>query len=631
MENGYVHYPTPAYNNYQMMHLVPSCSSPISNSTFDVSNLSQLEFDLDLLPSLSDCVVPGSPSSPYYSSLDTHSTMFSPEPKAGPKGSGGYPLSPASSSLSPAPHSPYSPAGRSERRISTQSSHSVSSSLHEVDMSTINLQESLMEFTQLQDKIKMEQDMLLDSTNALTPLDYPPSTRYSINSDTYPFSPDSTNQSHEVKPEPLDLMEVKPPTQDSDNILLKQCLSDKSFQTKHNLKPVNFGFGLTGFVSDEGSSKLLEKPPVPPMPPMIPEKVKIEPEEEDNGHKPLKPTLSDLVKIDPLLDLAADQVRKEISTTCQILSISPNPRDWSKEDVKAWLTLTSQQSFIPMDILNLDSWNMDGAGLVSMTENDFKNRLPNKHGENLFTQFDIWRTNYTYDQGFNSCHGYQANMAPVVPRTCSQESQAFNVPPPPYPDTFWSPPEINQPGGDTFEDFAYMIQMMDNSTAAGQHVGAGRSHLVQSPPPPPPYPHPQTPGTPPVAPTTVAGPKCSSERSVDPMEDDEDEEEEEAEIERKSPTTRTGTNIHLWQFVKELLLQPQNYGNYIHWVDRQKGIFKIVDSVKVATLWGKRKNRPAMNYDKLSRSLRQYYKKGIMKKTERSQRLVYQFCHPYQL
>ena len=57
----------------------------------------------------------------------------------------------------------------------------------------------------------------------------------------------------------------------------------------------------------------------------------------------------------------------------------------------------------------------------------------------------------------------------------------------------------------------------------------------------------------------------------------------------KSPTTRTGNNIHLWQFVKELLLQPQNYGNYMHWIDRQKGIFKIVDSVKVATLWGKRK------------------------------------------
>ena len=68
-----------------------------------------------------------------------------------------------------------------------------------------------------------------------------------------------------------------------------------------------------------------------------------------------------------------------------------------------------------------------------------------------------------------------------------------------------------------------------------------------------------------------------------------EEEEEETEVGRKSPNARPGTNIHLWQFVKELLLQPQTYGNYIHWIDRQKGIFKIVDSVKVATLWGKRK------------------------------------------
>ena len=94
---------------------------------------------------------------------------------------------------------------------------------------------------------------------------------------------------------------------------------------------------------------------------------------------------------------------------------------------------------------------------------------------------------------------------------------------------------------------------------------------------------------------------------------------------------RTTTNIHLWQFIKELLLHPELHSSSIHWVDRETGIFKIVDSVRVATLWGKRKNRPAMNYDKLSRSLRQYYKKGIMKKTERTQRLVYQFCHPYHL
>lgn len=91
------------------------------------------------------------------------------------------------------------------------------------------------------------------------------------------------------------------------------------------------------------------------------------------------------------------------------------------------------------------------------------------------------------------------------------------------------------------------------------------------------------------------------------------------------------SHIHLWQFLKELLASPQVNGTAIRWLDRTKGIFKIEDSVKVAKLWGRRKNRPAMNYDKLSRSIRQYYKKGIMKKTERSQRLVYQFCHPYSL
>lgn len=39
-----------------------------------------------------------------------------------------------------------------------------------------------------------------------------------------------------------------------------------------------------------------------------------------------------------------------------------------------------------------------------------------------------------------------------------------------------------------------------------------------------------------------------------------------------------------------------------------------LSSHQVARLWGMQKNRPAMNYDKLSRSLRYYYEKGIMQK-----------------
>ncbi|CAH1255541.1 SPDEF [Branchiostoma lanceolatum] len=83
--------------------------------------------------------------------------------------------------------------------------------------------------------------------------------------------------------------------------------------------------------------------------------------------------------------------------------------------------------------------------------------------------------------------------------------------------------------------------------------------------------------------------------------------------------------VHLWQFLRELLSQPEAYSRFIRWMDRGKGIFKIEDSVQVARLWGIRKSRPAMNYDKLSRSIRQYYKKGIIRKPDQAQRLVYQF------
>ena len=33
----------------------------------------------------------------------------------------------------------------------------------------------------------------------------------------------------------------------------------------------------------------------------------------------------------------------------------------------------------------------------------------------------------------------------------------------------------------------------------------------------------------------------------------------------------TGQPIHLWQFLRELLLKPHNYGRCIRWVNKEKG------------------------------------------------------------
>ncbi|CAG0888251.1 unnamed protein product [Darwinula stevensoni] len=87
-----------------------------------------------------------------------------------------------------------------------------------------------------------------------------------------------------------------------------------------------------------------------------------------------------------------------------------------------------------------------------------------------------------------------------------------------------------------------------------------------------------------------------------------------------------------------LLEDPGNSG-FISWTGR--GLeFKLVEPEEVefctspclhamvARRWGKEKNRPTMNYDKLSRSLRYYYERGILQKVT-GERYVYRFvCDP---
>ena len=48
------------------------------------------------------------------------------------------------------------------------------------------------------------------------------------------------------------------------------------------------------------------------------------------------------------------------------------------------------------------------------------------------------------------------------------------------------------------------------------------------------------------------------------------------------------------------------------WIDRKIGIFKITDSEQLAQLWGEVKLNSSMTYEKLARSFRHYYKKGIL-------------------
>ncbi|OAF68051.1 hypothetical protein A3Q56_04187 [Intoshia linei] len=80
--------------------------------------------------------------------------------------------------------------------------------------------------------------------------------------------------------------------------------------------------------------------------------------------------------------------------------------------------------------------------------------------------------------------------------------------------------------------------------------------------------------------------------------------------------------IQLWQFLLVILRDPTQY-HLIHWVG-DDGEFKMIHPEKIAKMWGARKNKPKMNYEKLSRALRYYYEENIITKVP-SKRFVYKF------
>ena len=87
-----------------------------------------------------------------------------------------------------------------------------------------------------------------------------------------------------------------------------------------------------------------------------------------------------------------------------------------------------------------------------------------------------------------------------------------------------------------------------------------------------------------------------------------------------------GGTPHLWHFILELLLEPKKFQKIVAWTGNNWE-FKFIEPDDVAVLWGQKKSKPQMNYEKMSRGIRYYYEKNIIKKIAHY-RYVYEFACP---
>ena len=121
------------------------------------------------------------------------------------------------------------------------------------------------------------------------------------------------------------------------------------------------------------------------------------------------------------------------------------------------------------------------------------------------------------------------------------------------------------------------------------------------------------------------GDESTTDEADSTMDEDSDMEEDRDERYGGISATPGGRKqIKLWQFLLHLL-DDQRFGQVVGWLDESTGVFRIHQTRLLSQMWGLVKGRPAMNYDKLSRSMRQYYNRRILVKPVKSTRLVYTF------
>ncbi|KAH0568220.1 ETS variant transcription factor anterior open [Cotesia typhae] len=306
-------------------------------------------------------------------------------------------------------------------------------------------------------------------------------------------------------------------------------------------------------------------------------------------------------------------------------SLASDPRVWSRDDVATFLRWAEREFDLPQ--FDMDMFQMNGKALCLLTKSDLGERCPGA-GDVLHNVLGMLARDFNQLQRClpsspvtptrHSAYPLSPHSHPPTPTWAENHYAAANLASLMSANsvTLSPAPSVDSQAGSPGHTESNQIQVYRSDSDEDNHQSSS------SPPATPTaltaqrlsevcvkdQPSPTLP--PQLMPLTPGGFRpASTAREFFPSD---------------SPEPNTNGRL-LWDFLQQLLNDPsQRYTHYIAWKSQETGVFKIVDPPGLARLWGIQKNHLSMNYDKMSRALRYYYRVNILRKVQ-GERHCYQF------
>ncbi|XP_018929365.1 ETS-related transcription factor Elf-3 isoform X2 [Cyprinus carpio] len=310
-----------------------------------------------------------------------------------------------------------------------------------------------------------------------------------------------------------------------------------------------------------------------------------------------------------------------------------NPQMWTRQNVLEWIGFHVEESRFDARLLNMNYCDMDGITLCTMSKETLMNMFGPVLGEQLHHSLETLKARYATDlsetclseseldlldnilqNSFPFMHGQSLGplletvvVQPSIPSDNSEKSYS-------YFDEYTNQltPESDHGYDSLTESFqsshtgSFLNPSSPESNSSDSdpeysemHYSASTKNFVKQ--------------------ESVETKKRGRGRPPKPR----DSEGYEHFIQsKKSKHAPRGT--HLWEFIRDILVHPEQNQGLMKWEDRRDGVFKFLKSEAVAQLWGQKKKNSSMTYEKLSRAMRYYYKREILERVD-GRRLVYKF------